>query len=129
MKVLNLRTSLLVFFYYVLSTSYAIAQQGRITINQDVKIKSLLELKKEMNNNEDDNERYKIQIYSGNRIGAEKAQADFKEAFIGRKATDIYQSPNFKVWTGNFRTRLEADRALRIIQTKFSSAFIFKPKK
>ena len=40
-----------------------------------------------------------------------------------------FETPNYKVWVGNFETRLEADRALRRIKRKFANAFIFKPKK
>ena len=35
---------------------------------------------------------------------------------------------NYKIWVGNFKTRLEADRALVKIKRKFSNAFYFKPK-
>ena len=40
-----------------------------------------------------------------------------------------YETPNYKIWVGNFKTRLEADRALQRIKRAFNSAFIFKPKK
>jgi hypothetical protein len=41
----------------------------------------------------------------------------------------VYETPNYKIWVGNFRTRLEADRALVKVKSKFPTAFIFKPKK
>ena len=40
-----------------------------------------------------------------------------------------FETPNYKIWIGNFKTRLEADRALLLIKKKFYSAFVFKPKK
>jgi len=40
-----------------------------------------------------------------------------------------YETPNYKIWVGNFRSRLEADRALVKVKRKFTSAFIFKPGK
>lgn len=109
--------------------SFSFSQTGKVSINQDQKITTLLELKKEMNKNEEDSERYKIQIYSGNRVGAQNAENEFKDAFSDWHPTMQYETPNFKVWTGNFRTRLEADRALVRIKKTFPSAFIFKPKK
>ena len=89
----------------------------------------LLDVKKEMNKSDTDSDIYKIQIYSGNRSSAESAQREFNNAFSDWKPTIQYETPNFKIWAGNFRTRLEADRALKKIKNKFPSAFIFKPKK
>ncbi|WP_233702644.1 SPOR domain-containing protein [Hyunsoonleella flava] len=105
------------------------AQEGKVTINQDDRITDLLELKKKMNRNETDSRRYKIQVYSGNRSGAQNAQKDFAETFGDWRPVMHYETPNFKVWAGNFSTRLEADRALKRIKRKFPAAFIFKPKK
>ncbi|WP_246124830.1 SPOR domain-containing protein [Algibacter pacificus] len=106
-----------------------LAQEGHIALNQDRNISVLLDLKKQMNKNEYDSNRYKIQIYSGNRATAQKAKADFKETFSNWNPTIEYETPNFKIWAGNFSTRLDADRALVKIKKKFPSAFIFKPKK
>lgn len=129
MKSLNLKINALGFLAIVLTTHFCAAQQGNVTINQDKKIATLVEVKKEMNKNETSSDRYIIQIYSGNRGTAESSQRDFNSSFADWKATLQYETPNFKVWAGNFRTRLEADRALKQVKSKFPNAFIFKPKK
>lgn len=129
MKPLKLKVSLLGLFCLVFTTNYSFSQQGTVSIQQDKKISNLLEIKKEMNKNDSDSERYKIQIYSGNRASAESAQREFNTLFTDWKATIQYETPNFKIWAGNFTTRLEADRALKKIKNKFATAFIFKPKK
>ena len=129
MKPLNMKISFLSVICFTLTLTHSYAQQGSVTVNQDKKIETLLELKKEMNKNETDSERYKIQVYSGDRSGAQNAQKEFNDSFEDWHPMMQYESPNFKVWAGNFRTRLEADRALKRIKRKFSSAFIFKPKK
>lgn len=126
---MNLKNSFLPLILAILSFSFGYSQEGKITINQDDRIKDLLELKKEMNRNETDSRRYKIQVYSGNRGGAQNAQNDFTETFGQWQPVMHYETPNFKVWAGNFSTRLEADRALKRIKRKFPAAFIFKPKK
>ncbi|GAA4894755.1 hypothetical protein GCM10023311_19300 [Flaviramulus aquimarinus] len=82
-----------------------------------------------MNKSANSSDRYKIQVYSGNRSGAQNAKKEFGSSFLDWRATMQYETPNFKIWVGNFRTRLEADRALKKIKRKFNSAFIFKPKK
>tara|TARA_R110002049_G_scaffold150274_1_gene313431 strand:- start:974 stop:1372 length:399 start_codon:yes stop_codon:yes gene_type:complete len=129
MKALNLKISALAIISFVMSVTFGFSQEGTVAINQDKKITELLNLKKEMNKNEEDTDRYKIQIYNGNRIGAKAAQKEFNDSFADWGSTDIYEPPNFKIWVGNFRTRLEADRALKRIKRKFPDAFIFKPKK
>tara|TARA_R110000868_G_scaffold411532_1_gene705185 strand:+ start:4415 stop:4738 length:324 start_codon:yes stop_codon:yes gene_type:complete len=104
-------------------------QEGKVTINQDKHIAVLLDLKKELNKTENSTDRYKIQVYSGNRADAESTQSKFNAAFSKWQSTIVYEYPNFKIWAGNFNTRLEADRSLKEVKQKFSSAFIFKPKK
>ncbi|GAL66267.1 SPOR domain-containing protein [Jejuia pallidilutea] len=126
---MNLKNSFLSVILIVLSFTFGYSQEGKVTINQDDRIKELLELKKEMNRNETDSRRYKIQVYSGNRGGAQDAQKDFADTFAQWRPVMHYETPNFKVWAGNFSTRLEADRALKKIKRKFPAAFIFKPKK
>jgi len=129
MKLLNLKISALSILAFIMASNYCLAQQGTVVVNQDKKITTLLEVKKGMNKNESDSDRYKIQIYNGNRPGASAAIKEFSASFTDWKSTDTYESPNFKVWVGDFRTRLEADRALNKIKSKFPNAFIFKPKK
>ena len=129
MKRLHLKISLLSFLTLVLTSASAFSQTGQVTINQDKNISVLLDLKKALNKNETSSERYKIQVFSGNRSGAYAAQKEFRESFGGWYPSMQYETPNFKIWAGNFRTRLEADRALKRIKRKFPHAFIFKPKK
>lgn len=127
MKSPNLNTFILSAVCFAFTATYTFAQQGHVTINQDDKITTLLDLKKNMNEN--DSDRYKIQVYSGNRSEAHEAKKEFSNTFINWKPIMEYETPNFKIWAGNFRTRLEADRALKEIKSKFPSAFIFKPKR
>jgi len=103
-----------------------IAQEGTVEVNQDKQIDALLNIKKSVNASEAN---YKIQIYSGNRPGADKAQSEFRSSFGEWASTIEFETPNYKIWVGNFNTRLEADRALIKIKQKFANAFYFKPKK
>jgi len=129
MKTLNLNTIFLSLTIIVLSISFSYGQQGKIDLNQDDKITTLVNLRKEMNKNENPSDRYKIQIYSGNRATAEASQSDFKSKFDKWSTIMVFETPNYKIWAGSFRNRLEADRALKEIKQNFSGAFIFKPKK
>lgn len=128
MKAINLKISLLSRFGLMLISCLGFAQQGHVDVFQDEKINTLMRLKKEINLNETDPERYKIQVFSGNRSAAQNAEETFTSLFTTWKATMHYETPNFKIWVGNFRSRLEADRALKRIRKEFSTAFVFRPK-
>jgi len=129
MKLLNLKTIGKFAFYLMLSLSFCNAQEGNVIINHDKKIIQLLDLKKEINTSEKSSDRYKIQIYSGDRTTARSKRSKFMNTYNEWRSTLVYETPNYKIWIGSFRTRLEADRALKTIKHKFPSAFIFKPKK
>ncbi len=129
MNLLSRYSTTLITLSLAFSVNLFYAQEGTITINQAPELDTLLALKKEMNVSDSDSDRYKIQIFSGDRSGANAAIKQFKESFTQWNAVDIYETPKYKVWAGNFRSRLEADRALEIIKKEFSDAFRFKPKK
>lgn len=113
------------FIFIVLNALFsvpALAQEGLITINKSAEIERILALKKEMNKKMPF---IKIQIYSGRRSYATKALLNFKANFPGQFVEMKYETPNYKVWVGRFRTRLEADRQLVRVKSKFSNAFLF----
>lgn len=112
--------------FFLLFNVVAIAQTGVVNVNQDPQIDELLELKKNVNKK---SKNFKIQIYNGNRIGAENARSTFRKNYSDWSVSLEYETPNYKIWVGNFKTRLEADRALLRIKKKFTHAFIFKPKR
>ena len=99
-------------------------QNGSIKINQSNKVDSIINLKKELNSKI---QNLRIQIYSGNRENAEQIIQEFNEIFNDTTADVIYETPNYKVWVGNYYTQLEADKILIEIRKKFRSAFIFRP--
>ena len=99
-------------------------QNGNIEINQSNKLDSIIKLKKELNSKI---QNLRIQIYSGDRDNAEQMIKEFIEIFNDTTADVIYETPNYKVWVGNYYTQLEADKRLLEIRKKFRSAFIFRP--
>ena len=129
MKILNSKNNVFTFALILLFTGLSFGQQAKVIIHQDKEIEQLLKLKKTINTSENMSDRYKIQIYSGDRSTAEKTESTFKSLALEMPSTLVYETPNYKVWVGNYRNRLEADRALIKIQAKFANAFIFKPKK
>jgi len=117
-------TSLALFL--LLNTDVVIAQQGQVTVNQSKEIDELIDIRKDLNKK---SYNFKIQVYSGSREGALNARSEFAKSFSAWYASTEFETPNYKIWVGNFKTRLEADRALLKIKKKFPNAFIFKPKR
>ena len=68
---------------------------------------------------------YRIQVYFGSQRGkANELRAKFNSRFPEINAVVSYQQPNFKVRAGDFRTRMEAQSKLEIIEKEFPGAFV-----
>ncbi len=121
--------TLIIVIVGVLFCAFAKAQSAQVIINQDDRITQLLELKSDLEKEGKITDRYKIQLYSGSLNIASSTLKKYRNR-IGTWSSSIkHETPNYKVWIGNFRNRREADRALIDIRKEFSSAFIFKPGK
>ena len=105
----------------------AFSQVGQVQIAQDSLIPHLLEVKTEMAKANRLGDRFMIQIYSGNSTGATEAIDAYREKFSEWPSTIVFETPNYKVWIGNFRNSIEADRVLLRIREEFPSAFRFRP--
>ena len=105
------------------------AQNASLTVNQDSKIPELLSLKKSMEKNNKLTDGYTIQLYYGELNKANSVIRKYRNSYGVWPASIEYETPNYKVWVGNFTTRLEADRALLEIQREFQTAFILKPER
>ena len=116
---------IIIFFTIIsLSSTTLLGQNGNIKINQSNKLDSIIKLKKELNSKI---QNLRIQIHSGDRDNAEQIIKEFIRIFNDTTADVIYETPNYKVWVGNYYTQLEADKRLLEIRKKFRSAFIFRP--
>ncbi len=124
MKLLSKRNLFFVILFTVAFNTINYAQQGNISINQDPRIDELIKIRNKLETKSD---RYRIQIFSGDRTRAEDKRLNFRKHFSEYRTELVYETPNYKIWIGNFRTRLEADRALIKVKRKFTNAFIFKP--
>ena len=117
--------SILIFF----ATNITFAQKATLVINKDAKITRLLELKKGLEKDNKLSDGYTIQLYYGELDVANQILRKYKGSYTNWPASIEYETPNYKVWAGNFSTRLAAERALIDIQKGFSSAFILKPER
>jgi hypothetical protein len=116
--------SILIIF---VSTSKANAQDQNSAISQDPKFEQLLNEKRKINNSLTVSDSYKIQIYNGNSETAKKTLTEFKQEFAAIDATIVFNTPNYKVWVGNFKTRIEAERNLVSIKERYKNVLLIKP--
>lgn len=99
------------------------------TIEQDPKFEQLLNEKRKVNASVISNDRWKIQIFTGDNENSKKTLIAFKKEFKEMDASIFFHTPVYKVWVGNFKTRIEAERNLKEIKTKYPNSFLIKPVK
>lgn len=129
---MRILTSRKAYFYSItlcLVSSYLHAQDRNITVNQDPKFEQLLNEKRKINVSNAVNDRYKIQIFSGDSEKAKKTLIEFKQEFSDIDGTIVFNTPNYKVWIGNFKTRIEAEKNLIEIKKKYNNVHLIKPNK
>jgi len=119
--------SVLIMVYF--STSKVNGQEQNGTLNQDPKFEQLLSEKRKINTSLILNDVYKIQIFNGSSENAKKTLSEFKKEFAAIDGTIIFNTPNYKVWVGNFRTRMEAEQNLVELKKRYPNAFLIKPNK
>lgn len=105
------------------------AQQQNITVNQDPKFEQILNEKRKINATISTSDTYKIQIFSGKSEEAKKTLTAFKNDFNTLDGTIIFNTPNYKVIVGNFKTRIEAEKNLEEIRKRYKNVFLLKPSK
>ena len=113
-------TALMLFF-----SAFVMAQDGKVSVNVDKNVSRLMAIKKEIHKAQSS---IKIQIFSGSRRNAEAKLMQFNLDFPEISTVMVYETPNYKIWSGDFRTQLEADRALIKIRKIYKEAFSFRPK-
>ncbi|WP_281323662.1 SPOR domain-containing protein [Flavobacterium sp. IMCC34518] len=126
MRFLRSLTTLLLFALIICTTNKILAQDSNLNTVQDPKFEQLLNEKRKANPSLSYNDRYKIQIFNGISETAKKTLNEFRQEFKNIDGTIIFNTPNYKVWVGNFRTRMEAERFLVEIQKKYKTVFLIK---
>ena len=121
------------FFFLLLTLLFlyqkSFSQDGKVNVSQDPKFEQLLNEKRKINSSITINDRYKIQIFNGDTESSKKTLLDFKRDNKNIDATIVFSTPLYKVWVGNFKTRIEAEKNLNNLRKKYSNAFLINPNK
>jgi hypothetical protein len=129
MRILTFKRGLLLFIPLCFCSIKLSAQEANLTVTQDPKFEQLLNEKRKINSSITVNDRYKIQIYNGDSETSKKTLADFRRDYKNYDGTIVFSTPTYKVWVGNFKSRIEAERNLIDLKKRFSNAFLIKPNK
>lgn len=109
--------------------AFAMAQNGTLTVKEDARVTELMALKTKLQKANKLTDGFTIQLYYGDLNKANSVIKEYRNKHSKWPASIEYETPNYKVWVGNYHNRLEADRALMEVQQNFPSAFILRPGK
>ncbi len=114
-------------FFIPFCSAQVASDSTQTNIHADPAIFALLEKRKAIGTK--NLKGYRVKIH----FGAEKAKANEIKAKFCQKYPDVpaymdYDTPNFSITVGNFRTRLESYKIYKEIQTDFPNAFIVEMK-
>ena len=129
MRILAISSSILLTLTLPVFWSNMNAQNHNITVKQDSKFEQLLNEKRKISNSTEINDNYQIQIFSGDSERAKSILNKFRQDYSLLDGTIVFFTPNYKVWVGNFNTRIEAERNLVEIRKSFSTVNLIRPSK
>lgn len=95
-----------------------------LIINSDSRVDTLLQIHREENLRKGGFDGYRVQIFQGTKDAAYQAKAKFISNHENIKVYVLFQSPDFKVRVGDFRTKSEAIKLKYFIKNEFPSVYI-----
>lgn len=122
----NLRMKFL-FYSLIFSVPFLGFSQTEIKGSEAQLVESLTATKSQLESSFKLKSVYKIQVFSGGVNAAKEIKKDYDGLGLNFEAMIFYESPNYKVWVGSFRTKLGADKAFLELKDDFPHAFVFQP--
>lgn len=129
MKILIQKSAFQLVLLFCFLSINLFSQEENLTVSQNPKFENLLNEKRKINASITVNDIYKIQIYNGDIESSKKILIDFKKEFLTLDGTIVFYTPAYKVWVGNFKTRIEAERNLLLLKKKYPNSIIIQPNK
>lgn len=103
--------------------------QSQLVISELDSLDQLIKYKHELEANHELKSTYKLQLFSGSLEEANDIIEEFKSLNLKVDSKIVYQTPNYKVWVGNFRNRIQADRLFVLLKSKYPNTLIIRPGK
>lgn len=121
----RLNSRIVIVLALIMAINFANAQSSEKV--EESKVESLISKKISMDKEGKFKDRFTIQLFYGEIDGAKKIEAQYKSLNMTWESNMEYEAPNFKVWVGSYRNKLDAERALLEVKKEFPNAFILKP--
>jgi hypothetical protein len=118
--------SLFIIGVIAFSMTMGLAQQGKVSIEQDERIVHLLDIYK---SSKEDHEYYRIQVGFGSFDKAQRIKESVEIDFPDLFSKIDFDSPTYRVRLGRFKTKLQAERKFNEVRVKYPDAMLLKPKK
>ena len=107
-------------------------ESGHVNVIQDSRVDTLMEKYIMVNEFDLDIKGFRIEIFFDSGNQSKNKAIDAKSEFVNRfpevPSYLTFQPPNYKVRVGDFRTKMDADKFLKHIETRYPSAFIVEDK-
>ena len=110
----------LLFLFFFIAISHSTYSQKKTTKLEE--IRNIISKKR--NFNKEFGFGYRIQLYNGNEQQARQILTRFNVDFPNRFSKLVYNSPEWKVQVGNYKTKLEADKDLIKFQKKITGIIV-----
>ena len=101
-------------------------QEGVIAVEASSEIKTLIKKKIAYNAKSKTIDGFRIQLFYGSESGVRRNRNKFATLHPNTATYVDFDSPDWKLRVGNYKTRIEAERALKKIRVNFSYAYIMK---
>ena len=108
------------FLFFFIAISHSTYSQKKTTKLEE--IRNIISKKR--NFNKEFGFGYSIQLYNGNEQQARQILTRFNVDFPDRFSKLVYNSPEWKVQVGNYKTKLEADKELIKFQKKITGIIV-----
>lgn len=107
------------------------ASDGMIKIYQENNIRNLVDYHLEQKSATNGIEVYRILIFSESgqeaRTNADRVRSEFISKYEDVKCYKVYENIEFKLYVGDFRSKSDALRLLKVIEKDYPDAFIGPP--
>ncbi len=103
------------------------SQTDKLNLFYHPKLDSVLKIKKVVDKKIFKKNYYSIQLFSGQFEIGDSISKLVSEKFIEDSVYFYFETPNYKVRLGKYKSKLDAEKKLKILRKEFKSAFIFIP--
>ena len=117
----------LIFLFFLFFSCQSFSQNFTTKINDKVEFKKLLDFSEKANSEYFSSNYFSIQVFSGVFNDADSVLNIIRNKYENDSVFFFFETPNYKVQVGKFKSKVEAQKKLRSVIKEFKAAFILKP--